>query len=745
MKNPARVLCVVLFSIVFLPSLVRAATFTVNSTLDAVDATPGDGICATAGAVCTLRAAIQEANALAGSDTIIVPAGTYTLTIAGTNEQAAATGDLDITSTITIQGDGADVTTVDAAGLDRTFEVTAAGNATLRGLRITGGNPGGNGGGILASGTTLIDRCAVVGNTGSFGGGILSNGAAITTITDTTISGNTGTGQGGGANLQGTGGQALTNVTISSNGAAVGGGLIVFNGGTLTNVTFAANTETGASARSLAVGSGTLTLKNTLVTATQAGVNCLIFGALSDGGGNLAGNAACGAIPANAALTGSLGALTVNAPGKTATHALLPGSPAIGAGISCPAADQRGVTRGAVCDSGAYQLSSGGTSTPTPAPAVLPTISGIANQTLQQNTPVSIPFTISGAIIANALRTSATTSNPTLFPSLTSSISCDQGGRCVLQLAPADGRAGSAVITISVSDGTNATSESFTATVSAVRPSPTTGIAAVSIGSGLTLTWTPPDTGAPLAYVLSWGTTAGGSNLPVQLIDGNATRFDILALPSGPYYLRFAAVGTGDIGPSTEVPAFVSTDAAVPGPPMGIEANAVGGLEATWQLPVIGAQPTLFEEQIGTAIGKDDVASPTDTSFHHDERVPPGAYWVRVRAVTGGAAGPWSSSVQIPIGLAVCTSAPTPPILLPVSVTPGAAAFTWIPGQGTAERYEVEVAPGAGLAPTIALNSAGAGTSLTWLAPRGTWAGRVIARNACGTSAPSNEIRFVQP
>ena len=39
------------------------ATFTVNSTADAVDATLGDGICATATGICTLRAAVQEANA----------------------------------------------------------------------------------------------------------------------------------------------------------------------------------------------------------------------------------------------------------------------------------------------------------------------------------------------------------------------------------------------------------------------------------------------------------------------------------------------------------------------------------------------------------------------------------------------------------------------------------------------------------------------------------------------------------
>src|SRR5690606_29638496 len=47
-----------------------AATFTVNNVGTAADAAPGNGVCATAGAVCTLRAAIQEANALAGADTI---------------------------------------------------------------------------------------------------------------------------------------------------------------------------------------------------------------------------------------------------------------------------------------------------------------------------------------------------------------------------------------------------------------------------------------------------------------------------------------------------------------------------------------------------------------------------------------------------------------------------------------------------------------------------------------------------
>ena len=51
-------------------SFAMASTFTVNVTSDAADANAGDGVCATAGSVCTLRAAIEETNALSGSDLI---------------------------------------------------------------------------------------------------------------------------------------------------------------------------------------------------------------------------------------------------------------------------------------------------------------------------------------------------------------------------------------------------------------------------------------------------------------------------------------------------------------------------------------------------------------------------------------------------------------------------------------------------------------------------------------------------
>ncbi len=71
--------CLAVFVVLLATSAAHAATFTVDSTADVNDAVPGDGICSDGSGSCTLRAAISEANALTGADTIILPAGTYTL------------------------------------------------------------------------------------------------------------------------------------------------------------------------------------------------------------------------------------------------------------------------------------------------------------------------------------------------------------------------------------------------------------------------------------------------------------------------------------------------------------------------------------------------------------------------------------------------------------------------------------------------------------------------------------------
>ncbi len=87
-KQSVRFFCVVVILSILLAQfglrpVAAAANFVVNSNADKTDANPGDGLCDTGEGECTLRAAVQEANALEGSDSISIPEGTYTLSIPG--------------------------------------------------------------------------------------------------------------------------------------------------------------------------------------------------------------------------------------------------------------------------------------------------------------------------------------------------------------------------------------------------------------------------------------------------------------------------------------------------------------------------------------------------------------------------------------------------------------------------------------------------------------------------------------
>ena len=106
---------------------VHAATYVVDDTADAVDANPGDGVCASASpsAGCTLRAAIQEVNAApsASGDSIELPAGTFALSLTGSDEDAAASGDLDISTSLVLTGVSAEDTVIDGGEIDRVLDV----------------------------------------------------------------------------------------------------------------------------------------------------------------------------------------------------------------------------------------------------------------------------------------------------------------------------------------------------------------------------------------------------------------------------------------------------------------------------------------------------------------------------------------------------------------------------------------------------------------------------------------------
>ena len=223
----ARKLCILVAVLVpALPAgVAHAATFPVNSTADEVDLTPGDNLCLTQTGTCTLRAATQQANASAGDDVINLPAGDYGLTIGGADEDASATGDLDLNPSgatperVTITGAGARTTRIIGVAGDRVLNWTDDNIIVdISGVTITGGSGASFGAGIDGGGTFTLTNVAVTGNHAdnpatlhNQGGGIFNQGGM--TLVNVTLSGNSASGpgnpQGGGLFDLGTSTRAL--------------------------------------------------------------------------------------------------------------------------------------------------------------------------------------------------------------------------------------------------------------------------------------------------------------------------------------------------------------------------------------------------------------------------------------------------------------------------------------------------------------------------------------------------------
>ncbi|HMH52572.1 MAG TPA: choice-of-anchor Q domain-containing protein [Candidatus Acidoferrum sp.] len=335
-----------------------SASFDVDRTDDNAAATA----CTLAPNDCSLRGAIIAANAdLSGTPVVInlQPGTTYSLTLTNANqENAAATGDLDITTalhTVTIVGGGSsgpNATIIDAAGLntgsfrDRVFHVTGAGiTLVLQDLVVQGGmaaddgtsgastdptalnnvnRAGGcilNNGGSVTLTNVVVRSCVAVGKgdtvinqhttLDALGGGLASLGATgAVIVTDSVLTGNTASGGNGGNFNNGAGSNAK-------------GGSIYFEGGTL-NMTgsrieaSAANGGNGGNQNQdgqtnggfggLAQGGGAWIGGGTATISTTTFENTVATGGNSGTGGN-------GANPAGDAAGGglySLGNVTVS-------------------------------------------------------------------------------------------------------------------------------------------------------------------------------------------------------------------------------------------------------------------------------------------------------------------------------------------------------------------------------------------------------------------------------------------------
>ncbi len=329
------ILLTIVTATVAAPCPLHAASITVTTTNDELNS-DGD---------CSLREAVRAANTNAAvdactagqndqTDTITVPAGTYTLTLAGYDNDAAG-GDLDLRNNtavddLVITGAGAATTIIQACTVsqlagdcpagqgvaDRVLHVfdshVAISGVTIRHGRAPNESGLRFGSGILLtrlsdSGAALTLTDAVVTKNGdevaavsSEAGGIGSWNAALTltrvivsdnvalqgsgissgythaelVMTDSTVSGNVGIGA---VRVLAPAVATLTNCTISNN---QGVGFVTQGTSTLTNCTISGNQSTGGAGGISALG--TLNLRNCTVTA-----NRLLGPASSQGAGGL--------------------------------------------------------------------------------------------------------------------------------------------------------------------------------------------------------------------------------------------------------------------------------------------------------------------------------------------------------------------------------------------------------------------------------------------------------------------------
>jgi hypothetical protein len=344
----------------------RAVTLTVTT---ASDSGPG-----------SLRAALA---AVADGDTI-----SFSPRLNGT-PIVLTSGEIDTAKSYTIAGNGANQTIIDGNHANRVLAVVA-GTVTISGVTVRNGS------------------VALVGVNVSSAGGLLVEGGASLTVRNSTITGNAVKASASGATALGAGltalsGGQLTIVgsTVSGNTAtqtvpgakAAGGGIHADSHTSLTlvNSTVSGNTSTQEGGGISAIAAASVTVTSTTVAGNSAPTGSGIFGsaALQDTivantpatncsvtvrsqGHNLDSGTGCGFTGAGdlGNTDPRLGPLQGNG-GTTLTQALQAGSPAIGAGGACPAADggtdQRGVQRRTPCDIGAFETSL--SVTPGPAPA----------------------------------------------------------------------------------------------------------------------------------------------------------------------------------------------------------------------------------------------------------------------------------------------------------------------------------------------------------------------------------------
>jgi hypothetical protein len=167
----------------------------------------------------------------------------------------------------------------------------------------------------------------------------------------------------------------------------------------------------------------------------------------------------------------------------------------------------------------------------------------------------------------------------------------------------------------------------------------------------VSLAWSlPAGSPPPSSYVILAGSSAGLSNLAVADTGSTAPALTTPA-PDGVYYVRVVARNAcGDSPASNEISVTVGT--GPPGAPRNLNSQRSGQtVTLNWSAPLGAAVPTEYIVEAGSASGQSNLAViPTgSTSTTLSGAVPPGTYYVRLRASNAAGVGPPSNQIVVTV------------------------------------------------------------------------------------------------
>ncbi len=273
------------------------------------------------------------------------------------------------------------------------------------------------------------------------------------------------------------------------------------------------------------------------------------------------------------------------------------------------------------------------------------------------------------------------------------------------------------------------------ATIDLTAPGPPTGLSAATFGSRVTLTWGPPVGGANATqYLLYVGTAPGAANIVSGYNVGNVLTAGGDLNP-GRYYARAQAANRFGAGPLSPEISFIVGGPEAPTAPSSFSAAWQGTVVTLSWAASLGASSYVIEA--GSAPGAADITAinvGAATSYAVD--VPPGTYYVRVRAANAVGVSPPSNEVMLQ-----GRGAPNAPTNFRSSGTGSTVTLRWNASTGTSAptSYVIEAGSAPGLA-NLAVLDVGNVTTFTTTAPPGTYYVRLRAINARGASPPSTEI-----